>query len=235
MRVDAVAFAAVLGVLAAAQQPQRPAKSAATPVHQPHANLPPAAALEHLRAGNASVCAARAGGTSPAPTRPRPSGAGRYVVAVVTCADAPVDPATVLGLRAVDVLQFRTAGAHVDAATVALLEQAVAQERLSLIVVLTHADCRSLQPAAGTPVSPAQAVLQERAVAAATEADRRRLPLAKAQALRQCEALVAASEPLQRAVAGEHLLVVPAEVGITTLAVTWHQQNADRLPLAPVK
>lgn len=234
MRASPALFAALIGTGLTAQQPQRPVKADPLPAHRPHPTLPPAAALAHVQAGNADVCRSRAAGAATA-ERPRPSGAGRYVVAVIACADAPVEAAAVFGLRCHDVLQFRTAGAHVDATTVALLEQAVAEERLSLIVVLTHDDCRSLQASAGAAATPAQAALQERAAEARAEASRRRVPLARSQALRQCEAVLATSATLRAATATDRLLVVPAQVDAATFAVTWQPRNADLLPVAPVK
>jgi len=211
----------------AREHPKRPA---APPVHAPHPALPPAAALAFVRDGNARCVAARATGAAPAPLPPRPAGAGRYVVAVVTCADAAIDVPALLGLRSEDVLLISNAGATADGDAIELLERAVARERLSLCIVLTHADCASLSPApAGDERGSA------RGAAAREFAARRRLPLDKAQALLQRELLLGASTLLADATRSGNLNVVAASADAATGALAWHLGRSESLPMAPVR
>jgi carbonic anhydrase len=174
--------------------------------------------------------AARATGAAPAPLPPRPAGAGRYVVAVVTCADAAIDVPALLGLRSEDVLLISNAGATADGDAIELLERAVARERLSLCIVLTHADCASLSRApAGDERGSA------RGAAAREFAARRRLPLDKAQALLQRELLLGASTLLADATRSGNLNVVAASADAATGALAWHLGRSESLPMAPVR
>ncbi|MGE3175173.1 MAG: carbonic anhydrase [Planctomycetota bacterium] len=234
---------AILTAAAAAQhhadaQDPHPKRPAPVPVHAPHPDLEPRAALARLRAGHERFLAARAAGDEvPAPL-PRPAGAGRFVVAVLGCADAAIDVPARFGLQARDVLWIATAGAEVDAGATALVEWAVAHERLSLVVVLTHERCASLTAgsagAAGpdrpTPVPGAEA----RGAAARQLAARRRLDLAQAQALLQCERLLGGSALLRQQSAAGRVQLVPASVGPDG-AVRWHTTRADELPISPVR
>lgn len=217
--------------------PAVPARTEPQPAHRPHPQLPPAAALEHLRAGHRRVLEQHRGADREATAPPpRPAGAGRWVAAVVVCADADLDVAGLFQLERRDVLVLATPAAGLTAESVALLEHAVAEERLSLCVVLTHADCLALrEPAAGTPASPARLALQRSLAAARTRARERGVPLAQAQAETQCLDLLAASAPLQAAAEAGAFRAVAATVDPRSLALSWHTRAAEELPLAPVK
>src|SRR5688572_17892557 len=144
----------------------------ALPGHAPLPSLHPLVALQHVKAGNAAAAAAVAAHQPlPAPT-PRPAGAGRHVCAVIACADAPADLAPLLGFAREDVLCVRMPGPFVSPETTALLERAVASERLSLVVVLAHGDCPLLRPYVHADA------LTRRTDAVHAEAARRRLPAA---------------------------------------------------------
>ncbi len=207
----------------AAPPPKQPGPP---PVHAPHPMLPPAAALAHVRTGNQRAVAARADDSVPH-LLARPAGAGRFVVAVITCADAAVDVPALLGLRADDVLVLSNAGANADTDAVELLEWAASTERLSLCIVLTHADCRSLEPRGDKR--------PDRSADARDLADRRHLPLPVAQALLQRERLLAASDLLRRRTDAAEFFIAPASVDPRTGALTWHTSRAEEMPLAPVK
>jgi carbonic anhydrase len=208
-------------------------KDGLLPIHRPNLFLPPRAALAHLRAGNAAyVLAARDGKSAPRPA-PRPSGAGRYVAAVVVCADATLDVPFLFGLAPEEVLLLSTPAANLTVEDTAVLERAAAQERLSLCVVLTHADCPSL--AGGQAQTKAQEVLERSTARARELAARRGIPVAKAQALEQCEDLLAASAPLRALAKAGRFQVVPATVEPRTGAIHWHTTQAEELPLPPVK
>jgi len=203
------------------------------PVHAPQPTLPPAVALEHLRQGNARLRIALADGKpAPAPL-PRPGGAGRYVAAVLVCADAGVDAAALFGLLPRDVLLVSVPGAFASADVTALLERTAQRERLSLCVVLTHADCPSL--AADQGPSTAGQLFARRSNPARDLASARRLPLEHSQALLQKEQILALSESLRQLEREDRFRIVPAAVDPQTLAITWHTTRAEELPIAPVK
>lgn len=196
------------------------------PLHRPHPELPPLVALAHLRTGNQRCAAARADGEAlPAPAE-RPAGAGRFVVGVIACADAGLDVPTLLGLRADDVLLISNAGATASADAIELLRRAVTEQRLSLIVVLSHGSCRSLD-------DPTTAAVARSATARAL-AERRRLALPLAFARLQCER-IAADEELRPRLDDRRLLLVPATVDRDGATISWHTHRADELPIAPVR
>ena len=205
------------------------AKRASAATHAPLPTLHPLVAWLHIKKGNAAAVAAKAVQTPlPAPAE-RPAGAGRYLCAVLVCADVDLDVAAVLGLRRQDVLVLSAPGPFATPETAALLERVVLDERLSLVLVLTHSDCRSL--ASRSPVD----ALTRRLEALRTEATRRQQPLPKVLAQLQREQLLAASEPLRQRSEQEDLRVIPGELNCRTLAITWHHHAADAMPLSPVK
>lgn len=123
-----------------------------TPVtHAPLPTLHPAIAFQHVQNGNAAAAAARAAGQPPPPPAERPAGAGRYVCAALVCADADLDVPSLLGLRSGDVLVLSVPGPFATPETTALLERMVVDDRLSLVLVLAHADCRTLAEGAAMP------------------------------------------------------------------------------------
>ncbi|MEO6593621.1 MAG: hypothetical protein ABIP94_02585, partial [Planctomycetota bacterium] len=124
-------------------------------------------------------------------------------------------------------------GPFVQPEIVALLEQAVAKERLSLVLVLSHSECATLMTTKGT--SPRQDALADRIVPIAVEARRTRASLARSLVLLQREYLLAASEPLRQRLASDDLRVMPGELDVRTSAIRWHHSHADELPLAPVR
>jgi carbonic anhydrase len=203
------------------------------PVHLAQLRLPPVAALDYLRQGHAhSLQATQQGKPAPKPAL-RPSGAGRYVAAVLTCADADLDLPRLLGVQPQDLLVVRVPGAFASAEIAALLEQAVASERLSLCVVLTHTTCQSLAAEQGS--SPAAQQLARRGEPARTLAQTRNLALPMAQAFAEREQVLSLSESLRAACAKDQLRIVAATADSKTQAITWHTTRADDLPIAPVK
>ncbi len=224
------------GLLAQHGGTEPPAKDAGKtppPVqHTPRIHLPPRAALAHLRACIEAAAAARAEGL-PQPRPARPSGAGRWLVAVIACADAGVDVPALLGLPPEDVLLLASAGPLPQAGDVALLEHAVQHEKLPLCIVLTHADCAALRTE--PQPTPARQVLERRLAAARTLAAERSLPLHQAQALVQRQALTSASDVLRLATEQNRLLVVPASVEARTRSLHWHTTAAEELPMPVVR
>lgn len=204
-----------------------PAKAPAT--HAPLPQLPPLAAWRHLQQGNAAYAQALAAGkAAPAPAD-RPAGAGKHVCAVVVCADAPVDAAALLGLARADALVVAVPGPFVAAETVALLERAVVDHRLSLVVVLGHTDCESLAERREADA------LRRRRDAVHAEAQRRGEPLAPTAVRMQRDLLVASSELLRQRCEADQLRVLPATFDARTGAVQYCQRAADALPVSPVK
>jgi hypothetical protein len=202
------------------------------PTHAPQPELPPLVAWLHVKQGNQAAQQELAKGRPlPAPAE-RPAGAGRYVCAVVTCADADLDIAPLLGLRRSDVLVIAVPGPFTDPLVQALLERTFAAERFPLLLLLGHDRCRTLAPRpTGTPSD----AIDRRLEHAGAEARRRALPLCKALLLLQREQLLGASDQLRAAVAKDDLRVLPAELDAKTGALSWHHQQIDVLPLAPVK
>jgi carbonic anhydrase len=197
--------------------------------HAPLPELPPILAWRHVQEGNARhVAAAAAGADAPNPA-PRPSGAGKYVCAVVVCADADVDAPALLGLARADTLVLAVPGPFASPETAALLERAVVDHRLSLVIALGHDDCASLAPRA-----PADA-LHKRREAVHAAAQRRGEALSVAAARLQRDLLLASSETMRTRSEADQLRVLPATVDVATGAVTWHAKAADALPVSPVK
>ena len=161
----------------------------------------------------------------------RPPGAGRYVCAVVTCADVDVDFAALFGLQRRDVLVLRLPGAYVTAEATALLERTIAQHRLSLVLVLGHTGCDALRPSGAERPD----ALDRRLTTLRHHAGATRLSLPEALVHRQRELLLAASEPLQRRLAEDDLRIVPGLVDEAASRVRWCHRRAHALPLAPVK
>lgn len=206
---------------------KRGAATAAT--HAPLPTLHPLLAWQHVKAGNAAAMAALAARQPlPAPGE-RPAGAGRYVCAVLLCADVDVDIAPLLGLPRRDVLLLSTPGPFATPETTALLERAVADERLSLVLVLTHTDCQTLAARAKPDA------LTRRRNAVQAEATRRQQPLPKTLAQLQRDQLLAASDLLREKSEHDELRILPATLDGKSGALAWHHAHADAMPLAPVK
>ncbi len=206
--------------------------SSQAPTHAPQPDLPPPVAFAHVQAGHAAWLAATLAGSPPPAPAERPSGAGRYVCAAIVCADADVDQPALLGLRRADVLLLAVPGPFVTPEVAAMIERQLLQERLSLVLVLSHTRCATLVPPADARP---QDVLTVRAEQATKAAERRHLPLTKSLALAQRELLLASSDELSKRVAEARLRVVAAEIDTPTGTITWHQKAIDSLPLAPVK
>lgn len=204
----------------------------AAPTHAPQPVVPPLLLFEHVQNANTAVARAIADRQPLQPPGARPAGAGRYLCAVVVCADADVDMPTLLGMHRHDVLLISTPGPFVLPEAVALLERAVREDRLGLILLVGHDGCRTLQPL--PPGQPADA-LSRRSAAVVAEAERRRLPLTKAFLQMQREHLVAASDLLRRRLADDTLRIMPTAIDPRTGRCTWLHQAIDAMPLAPVR
>lgn len=203
------------------------------PTHAPKPELPPPLAWQHVRAGNdAAVAALAAEQPLPAPAT-RPAGAGRYVCAAIVCADARVDVPALLGLAPRDVLLLSAPGPFVQAEAIALLEQAVAEERLSLVVVIGHADCRTLATQQGT--SERQDALAARLAVVRREAARTGASLPQCLTRLQCQQMLAASDLLREQATNGSLRVLPAEVDARTGRVAWLHAPIDEYALPPIR
>lgn len=225
-----VLFTAALHAQHAEQAPGRHSPAPAT--HAAPAILTPLLAWQHVKDANAAIAKARTAGTPPPPLPPRPAGAGRYVCAVLLCADADVDAAALLGLRRADVLLVSSPGPFASPEAIALLERTAAAEHLPLVLVLGHSDCRTLAPRDAK--APPDA-LSRRTDALRAEAERRGQPLDRALVQVQREHLLAASEPLRERVARDGMRILPGTLDARSHAITWHHQRVDAMPLAPVK
>lgn len=208
-------------------------KNPPAPTHAPQPEFAPLDAWEHVKKGNDRAAAAREKRESLPPPAPRPAGAGRHICAVVVCADCDLDVPALLGLPRQDVLLISAPGPFVTPEITALLERAVKEDRLSLVLMLTHKNCTTLETEAGA--SPQQDALVQRLALARAEAQRMRTTLARALLLGQRERMLAASDPLRKAVADDALRVMPGELDTRTGAITWLHRAADAMPLAPVR
>lgn len=216
--------------LATAAEQKRGARTA--PTHAPQPELPPLVAWLHVKQGNQAAQQAFAK-RQPLPLpATRPAGGGRYLCAVLICADADVDIAPLLGLQRRDVLVIAVPGPFTDPLVQTLLERTFAAEGFPLLLMLGHDHCRTLAPRPPTALRDA---IDRRIDHAAAEANRRQLSLGKALLLQQREQLLAASDQLRAAVGNNNLRVLPAELNGKTGALVWHHQPLDVLPFAPVK
>ncbi|GAB4142649.1 MAG: hypothetical protein Fur0037_09930 [Planctomycetota bacterium] len=234
----AVAELAALACPAAAQHLTGPparqtAKQPAIPEHRPHLSCKPLVALDHLRSGNQLFRRALARHEPPPLSPERPSGAGRYVAAVLVCADAGIDAPHLFSLDSRDCLLLSNAGPCVSPEDVALLERAVDEEHLSLIVILTHDDCASL--ASSEHGSPSRMSLARRTRSARDMARARGIPVAEAAARLEAEILCASSERLLERVRSGDLLVAPAVASPRDGAIRWLLTRAEEMPMPPVK
>ena len=223
---------------------------AAAPIHRPQLRLSGDDALAFVQAPHQQRMREEHGTDGKHEGPHRPAGAGRYVCAVVACADAGIDACATLGLDAADVLLIQNAGANADADTAELVARAREQHGLSLVLVLAHDACASLGDGATKPrgsdadATSQHARVEQRAASARLLAARLRISLAHAHALRQRERLEAAlrDQPTAHAscqAAGEPSMapmrVVAATVDTATKRVTWRTQRQDSLPIAPVR
>lgn len=202
------------------------------PTHAPQPEAPPALVLQWLRDYHAAWAAAASTGKTPPPAPPRPAGAGRHVCAVIVCADADVEVAPMLGLDRKDVLVLALPGPFVSPEAVALLEHAVTEERLSLVVVLSHADCTTAELSA---TEGPRKTLADRVARMRARAVQVRRAFAQVLARAEAEQVVAASKVMQEAVAADRLRVVAAELEDAVPRITWHASRADAMPMPPIR
>ncbi|MCK5945049.1 MAG: hypothetical protein KAI24_23880, partial [Planctomycetes bacterium] len=160
----------------------------------------------------------------------RPAGAGRYVCAVLACADTDVDLAAAFGLQRRDLLVLRAPGPFVTAEAVALLERAVERHRLSLVVVLAHGDCDALRAPIGH-----QDALTRRIAALRSRARTPDERLTETLVTRQRQLLLASSRALSGRVEKDELRVVPGLFDDRTGRIEWVARRAHTLPIAPIK
>lgn len=202
------------------------------PTHDPRPQLPPAAAMAHVQAAHARWLAQqRLGQAAPEPGE-RPAGAGRYVCAVLHCAELELDFPAALGLQRRDVLLLSLPGPFVTPEVTAMLQRLQRDERLSLILVVGHDACQALQPAGDANKKDA---LSRRAEHAQAEAARQKQALATTMLDMQRQLLLAGSEPLRAAVAADTLRVVVAELTPRTQELRWRVPASHALPMPPVR
>ncbi|MEZ6038680.1 MAG: hypothetical protein R3F29_14455 [Planctomycetota bacterium] len=207
--------------------------AAARPTHAPQPTLPPLAAWRHVRNGNETYARHLRDDLPPPRLQPRPSGAGRYVCAVVLCADHDGAVAPLLGLAAEDVLVIRVPGTFLTAESAALIERAVAKERVPLVLLLAHRRCESLRPLRDGERQPD--AIDRRREAAARDAERLGVPLRDALLRGQRELLLATSPALREAADEDRLRVLPGVLDDRTAVIDWRHRRSDELPIAPVK
>tara|TARA_R110002073_G_scaffold125292_2_gene269844 strand:- start:746 stop:1666 length:921 start_codon:yes stop_codon:yes gene_type:complete len=243
------------------QNPTKPPRSdqntaATAPTHAPKTELPPLAAWQFVKIGNAAFVRSHrhdadhgtkipgsghvtkkhhdnssGGKQHETPLAKRPAGAGKYVCAVITCADAPYDIPPMLGLARRDVLVLRMAGPFVNAEAVALLDRALLNYNTSLILVLSHDQCESLQ----MRIKGADDALDRRLTPIRAAARKRQRTLAETIGPNQRDLLLASSNTMRDLVKRDRLRIMPGVIHSKTGAVKWLQRRAQELPLSPVK
>jgi carbonic anhydrase len=231
--------------------------AASAPTHAAKTRLPPLVAWHFVRQGNDAFVRAQQNAAANASqnrahakvtkshhqpdhqsrqdslvaTSHRPAGAGRYVCAVITCADSDTSISAALGLARKDVLELKLAGGFVNPEAVALLDRAISKYQVSLILVLAHDQCDALQARSNG----AQDALDRRLARLAPLAQKQQRSLPVALAHQQRELLMGSSRILRDLVKQDHLRIVPAVLNEQTGAITWHHRRAQELPLSPVK
>lgn len=171
--------------------------------HRLHDRPSPREVMSWLQAARTRAAPAerpRVGGVAPpvAPTAapPRPSGAGRWVAAVVVDAEVDVDPHAILGVPRADLLVLASPGPCVRPEELAALERAVREERLALCVVMVREGETS--PSADADTAAARA-LRRRLQEARTGAERAGMSAAAWHAILQASVVTSSSDELQRA------------------------------------
>lgn len=182
-------------------------------------------------AGHQADQHAAAHATAAAPHRP--TGAGRWVVAVVVDPTADLEPHAVLGLARSDVLVLAAPGLSVRPEELALLEHAQAQERVALCLLMTREGSQPTPAPAATPAAQALARRLEPAQALAARSGEALMPV---QARLQAASIVSASEPLRVAAkAGlfrTAVALLPARGDTPKLIAPWHDKPLPEESLA---
>lgn len=242
-------------------KPKNPAKphknsGATAPTHVSKTHLPPLAAWQFVKNGNAAFVRSQrrtadhdhknagakdvtkthhgahaAVGKHSASPAIRPAGANKYVCAVIACADANCDIPALLGLARKDVLVLRLAGPFINAETVALLDRTIKKHSTSLILVLSHHKCESLR----IRTKGGDDALDRRLAAVRNAARSQRRTLHEAIGPQQRELLLASSSTMHELVKRDRLRVIPGVIQTATGAIQWLQRRAQELPLSPVK
>ncbi|MHC5063869.1 MAG: hypothetical protein ACYTG5_07830 [Planctomycetota bacterium] len=234
-----------LASLLPAQEPQQGQReqSERPTLHRPSLGLFPIDALQVMKTGAAQAereSRRRPEGSKQASQKlsRKPEGAGRYLAAVVVCADADLDPAKIFGQRRKDLLILSSPGPRMEARDLALIERAVRKHRLSLCLVLTHEGCETLDQ---EPEDADEELWQRYLQATAELAAKHQVPMADAHAVSQSKLILAGSDLLNRAqqqgrfqVASVMLRSGPAE-GEFKLAwrAAWSQRPFDSLRPKP--
>ncbi|MGK0264198.1 MAG: carbonic anhydrase [Planctomycetota bacterium] len=240
------------------QSPAKPHKNsgATAPTHASKTHLPPLAAWQFVKNGNAAFVRSHrrtadhtrknAGATNVTKTHHgassaagkhvvseaiRPAGANKYVCAVIACADANCDIPALLGLARKDVLVLRLAGPFINAEAVALLDRTIKKHSTSLILVLSHHKCESLR----IRTKGGDDALDRRLAAVRNAARSQRRTLYQAIGPQQRELLLASSSTMYDLVKRDRLRVIPGVINTATGAIEWLNRRAQALPLSPVK
>lgn len=213
--------------------------------HAPKVRLEPLVAWEFVRRSNAAHVAERrakqadrsADAKPPKPPKPterealpdRPAGAGRYVCAVLACADLDAALAPAMGLGREDVLVLRAPGPFVSPDDVAMLERAVTKHHVPLILFVGHERCDTIR------VAPAAPDALTRRVRALRQRSRRGQPLHLALLEQQRALLLASSSVLRDASKRDALRILPTLFEPASGALTSTAARAWTMPIRPVK
>jgi hypothetical protein len=193
------------------------------PLHRPLTVFTPQDALRHLTRGNRLMLAvtrpARGQGRQPQPMR-RPAGAGRHVAAVVQGIGYRRSPGEIFATRHWDLLTFSSPGPCIRNAEVAALEEAVQEDRLSLMVILVRPGDTALKPPE-EHASPARRALWRHIEAAHKLAKAAGVSLAEAHGLMQAEVVWRLSPYLREQRQRERFRIAVGIVDTGTGGVQW--------------
>ena len=216
------------------------AANAAT--HKSTVRLKPLEAWAFVQRNNAAYVAAREAESKPGRreqtagdpatkkrSAERPAGAGRYVCAVLACADLDASLPEALGLKRKDVLVLRAPGPFVSPEDVAMLERTVRAHRIPLILMVGHRQCDTIRATAPRPDA------LTRRVMALRQRSRRGQHLHLALLEQQRALLLASSELLQKAQELDEVRVLPALFDPRRGALTSTAPRALTMPIRPVK
>ena len=127
-----------------AQHGAKPLPESKRPVvHRPRLGLLSVDALRELQLGAARAQNGIAEQEHES-SRRKPPGMGRYLAALIVCADANLDLLKLFDQDVEDLLILSSPGPLLHAAEVSMIEHAVSEHHLSLCVVITHQHCETL-------------------------------------------------------------------------------------------
>lgn len=201
-------------------------RTPAFPLLRPPDSVSPWRAFQHLRQGNATRLTA----AKRVEPRPHPFGPGRFVAAIATPSGLRFGADEIFAARHRDLLVFSSPGPSLRNAEIAALEQTVAQDHLSLLVILVDAADPTLAQLHenGEPADPTQRRLL---AAARTLAARREVTIPAAYAMMQADRIWLRSPRLAELQAEGRFQVALGIIEDKSAGISWVTKWHDRWQL----